>query len=147
MALFEAVTERLGGRRRRELADRALALGADPHSSPALLVRARELEREDTRRGLAACIVNLIEAAEEPRATWIAHGIEPPLRCDAVLGARESLVALAEALRSSDRASVRGAALASCLVSDRLSPVYKRATPTDLSSWAGAARDQLLQHT
>lgn len=140
MVLFDTVTGRLRGRRRRELADRELAGGADPHGSPALLARARELERDDTRRGLAACILNLIDAAEEPHSIWVAHGIEPPLRREAVLRARGSLLALAEALTSGDRASVRGAALASRLVSDRLSPVYSAAADGELEVWADDAR-------
>lgn len=95
----------------------------------------------DTRRQIAACLLNLIDAAEEPASYWRAQGINPPVRSTAVLAARDELVALAGALAKSDSMSVRGVALAARLVWDRESPIFSPAADLNVSTWARRARE------
>jgi hypothetical protein len=130
-------------RRRRGL-DRLLAKGASPSASPELELRAYQLIKSDTRRGLANLIVNLIDAAEEPVEFWHGGGIDPPIRSQAVLDASPELVALADRLRDSRPASVLGLALVSRLVSDkRDSPIFGRPNHDSVRDRARQARAAL----
>ena len=137
----------LSGRVRRERTcqalDQALGRGEDPGESLELALRARELERPDTRNRIANSLLNLVDAAEEPASTWRTHGVDPPLRSEAVLSARHELVALAEALRAADAAGVRGIALASQLVRGSSSPIYSWGAGADLTITARQAREAI----
>jgi hypothetical protein len=132
----------IGRKRRREL-EAALARGADPSASRELSSVTKDLESPETRQGIAASIMNLIDAADEPPSTWRAYGIDPPLRADAVRAAREALVSLATALRADERPAARGVAIASCLVHDRSSPVYSRVATDRVDVWADNAREAM----
>ena len=133
-------------RRRRATNDRALALGANPDTSPELAQRAQSLQRSDTRAALAAQLTNIIHAAEEPADYWRSHGIDPPLRANSVLAARTDLLELARRLASPSPASVTGLARASLLIEAPDSPIYR--TPrhpgdADLADRARNATEQL----
>ena len=74
-------------------------------------IRLRRKRGEHDRVGTAVALRNLVDAAEESPSRWRAHGIEPPLRSDAVLAARDDLLAVADLLAASN--DVPDAALAS----------------------------------
>jgi hypothetical protein len=59
--------------------------------------------RQSETRSTAAALRNLVDSAEEPASYWRARGVEPPLRSEAVLAARDDLVAVAQLLEA-DRA-------------------------------------------
>jgi hypothetical protein len=115
---------------RRGSLDRSLAAGADPHDSPELARRARQLASPRFREGLAAGICNLLDAAEEP-PRGLTSAV--PLRRREILDNRPLLVELAEELRSGDELQPRGIALVERLLIDGDSPLY----------YAGDLREQL----
>lgn len=104
--------------------DADLAAGADPSRDPALALRARQLTGRATRGAIATTIHHLIDAAEEPPAAWPAQGPRPPLQRDAILAARQDLLAIAERLSGPGEMSPRAAARCAQLVWDSGSPVY-----------------------
>jgi hypothetical protein len=81
------------------------------------------------RRGTAAAIKNLLDAAEEPVANWRVYGIDAPLRSAAVLAARTDLLAIAGALESDDESPAQLVNCASWLAWSSDSPV--RTEPAD----------------
>jgi hypothetical protein len=85
----------------------------------------RFLQRQPApdRRGTAAAIRNLLDAAEEPPSHWRAHGIDPPLRSAAVRAARGDLRAIAKALESDRHQAPQIIECASWLAWARESPV------------------------
>jgi hypothetical protein len=106
---------------RRGSLDRSLAAGKDPGASPELSRRARKLTSRRYRRGLAAAIRNLLDAAEErPRGFTAAV----PVQRQEVLRERQMLLQLADDLESQDELKPRGIALVERLVTDGGSPVY-----------------------
>ena len=132
-------------RRRRATNDKALALGANPDTSPELTLRAQSLQRSDTRAGLAAQLTNIVHAAEEPADYWRSHGIDPPLRANTVLAARTELVALARRLASPTPASITSLAHAALLIEDPNSPIYRAPKHPDDADLADRARDATEQ--
>lgn len=109
---------------RRAHLDAELAAGADPSRDPALALRAGQLTSASTRRAIATTILHLIDAAEEPPHAWPARGPQPPLQREAVLAARDDLLAIVDRLTGSKPVTARAAALAAQLVWDAGSPVY-----------------------
>jgi len=120
---------------RRSRLDAALAEGADPTEDPALAVRAQQLIAPSTRRAIASTIRNVLEAAEEPRQSWRGGGPRPPLQSEAVLAARDELIAVAHRLSGVGTISPQAAALAAQLVWDSASPIYAE---SDFSVWEWA---------
>jgi sugar phosphate isomerase/epimerase len=90
---------------------------------------------------MASGLINLIDAAEEPASNWRACGIDPPVRSEAVLDARDELIALAEALTVPNAISVPGLALTARLIWDRQSPIFTSAADADVATWARHARE------
>ena len=107
---------------RRTSLDAELAAGADPSRDPALELRAHQLTGPATRRAIATTIHHLLDEAQGPRAAVL--DARPPLQRDAILAAREDLLAIAERLTGAASVTPRSAALAAQLVWDAGSPVY-----------------------
>jgi hypothetical protein len=132
--------------RRAEL-DRRLAEGTNPTTDPLRAMRARQLERQRSRRALSAGLRRLVA---EGCATGPSRPIVvPPLNREAVREAREPLLSLARKLVESEHPCPRAVALASYLVCDPQSPAYcepTRVTVADLASAAlGTIDDQPLR--
>lgn len=106
---------------RRGALDRRLARGADPNASRALSRRARQLTSPRYRAGLAAGLLRIVEAAEEPRR---GHSSQVPLNRHEILVEAESIVELARDLNSSDRLNARGIALVERMLTSGGSPFF-----------------------
>ena len=127
--------------------DRRLAEGTNPTTDPLRAMRARQLGSRRCRRALSAGLRRL---AAEGCATDPAWRFPfPPVNRAAVRDAREPLLALANRLVESERPCPRAVALASYLVCDPASPVYREpagVTVADLASAAlGTIDDQPLR--
>lgn len=101
--------------------DRKLANGDDPSSSRALQVRAHELLSPRFRAELIAELDCAVAKAEHP-PHW--HSARLPVRAPQVKAARVDLDALRQALNNQYTTSVRGLALAACLINDPTGPLY-----------------------
>lgn len=110
-------------------------------------VRFRQRRPPSDRRGTAAAIRNLLDAAEEPASHWRAHGIEPPLRSAAVLAARSELLAIAQALESDREYAAQLIDCVSWLAFSPESPVCTEPSDddTDVNEIAGRLRVALGQ--
>jgi hypothetical protein len=106
---------------RREL-DRQIAAGAPLDESPLRALRARELSGTTERHAIAACLANVLDAAEECEAD---PGSRLTLDHRAVIAARRGILALTELLRSDSVLDVRGIALARRLAEDPTSPLLR----------------------
>jgi hypothetical protein len=109
---------------RRFRLDTALAHGANPWSTPELLVRASRLSSLSERRTLAAGLIELVSIAEHQRRSspYVA------VRRDVVLEEREALLALAERLGQPAPVDVAVVAQIAVLLSDPSSPVFQGGT-------------------
>jgi ribonuclease D len=116
--------------------DTELAEGANPADDPALALRAQQLTEDSTRRALGNTLQNLLDAAEEPPQAWGPAGPRPPLQRDAILAARDQLLALADQLRQRDDISPQATALAALLVWDSASPIYTDQQDTTVAQWS-----------
>ena len=116
--------------------DRDLADGAPAATSAAHAERARQLSSRHVRRGLAGCINGVLARAEHP-PHW--HSAALPVEAPAVLAARDELRDLRAALLDDGRGSVRGVALASVLLHDDHSPLYRASAGTTVSALARSA--------
>ncbi|OAI40347.1 hypothetical protein AYO39_01505 [Actinobacteria bacterium SCGC AG-212-D09] len=107
---------------RRRVLDRELASGIQPESDSARALRARQLTSRDERCRVAACLANILEAADELHADPAS-----PLRLNhaEVLAARHEIVALIDALRSDRAVAARGVALARLLTDGGGSPLLR----------------------
>jgi hypothetical protein len=122
--------------RQRARLDAALAEGAEAVADPALALRAHQLTRESTRRAIANTLINLLDAAEEPPATWAPSGPRPPIQRHAILAGRDEIVTLAHRLREPVDVSPQAAALAALLVWDPASPLYTDQQDATVAGWA-----------
>ena len=106
---------RLRVRIRRRVLDREIASGLLADSDAARSLRAEQLTSVRERRGVAACLANILAAADERHADPAS-----PLRLNhaEVLAARREIVVLVEALRSERAVAARGVALARLLTCD-----------------------------
>jgi hypothetical protein len=111
---------RIRARVHRRVIDREIAAGAAVDADPARALRAEQLTSVAERRGVAACLWNILEAADERHAD---PGSHVRLNHADVLAARHGIVALIESLRSEQTVSVRGVALARLLTVERRSPM------------------------
>jgi hypothetical protein len=93
---------------RRQL-DREIAAGAPPEESPARSVRAAQLATPATRRAIATVLETILDSARERQHDRCSHLV---LEHEAVLEARDGLLALAGVLRSDEPLSPRALALA-----------------------------------
>jgi hypothetical protein len=120
--------------------DRRLADGVDPVSSPALQIRAHQLQAIHCRQHLVAQIDAALAKAEHP-PHW--HSARVPVRAVDVRAARDALGALRQALIAPEASCVRGLALASCLVNDSQGPLYRSCTGRDVAQLANDATGAL----
>jgi hypothetical protein len=113
---------RLRVRIRRHVLDRELASGLQPESDVARALRARQLTSRYERCCVAACLANILEAADERHADPAS-----PLKLNhaQVLAARNEIAALIDALRSDRAVAARGVALARLLVDSGSSPLLR----------------------
>jgi hypothetical protein len=119
--------------------DRELAGGADATDSPALETRAKQLIGPHFRRELVAQLDAALDKAEHP-PHW--RSVSVPVRACEVRAARDSLTALRQALLDAGVPSVRGVALAACLINDPDSPLYRQ-TGADIAQVAESATTAL----
>jgi hypothetical protein len=105
--------------------DRELAAGASPDSSAALSLRAQELIGARARLKLVSYIHRLVDETRQP-VVPLAPGL--PIRWDAVLASRKTLLLLAERLISHRPVDPRGVAHASVLLGASDGPLYNGGT-------------------
>lgn len=112
---------------RRRALDRQLADGRVRMTDPAVALRARELCTYAERRAIAAGLATILDAADE-RQTCPAS----PLILDhvAVLSLRDEITTLIERLRSDAVCDVQGIALASLLLEEPRSPLFRASRRT-----------------
>lgn len=111
---------RLRVRAARRSLDREIAQGASLVDDPARAVRARQLRSSSERRAIAACLANILDAAQECQAD---PGCRLALNHAAVLGARVQILAIIETLRCPYAVSARGVALARGLTASLTGPL------------------------
>jgi len=115
---------RIRTRLQRDRLDAALAVGADPKSSPALALRAAQLR---SRAGRARLANALVEAVGESRMGDPVTIRRRPQRAE-VRAAADELLTLASRLREATPVDVAGAARIARLVNNRKSPLYRAGT-------------------
>jgi hypothetical protein len=132
------LTVRIKTRWRRNRLDDELAHGADSRATAALALRAAQLRSDGERGRIANALVEAV--GEAGRGTPVT--IKPRPHRAEVLARGEELLALAERLRADLPLEVRGAAMASRLVSDRKGPLHRK-TEQDLRTAIESARDAM----
>lgn len=120
--------------------DRRIAQGADPHGSPELTRRARQLASPRCRKGLAAGLRRMVEAAEEPRPVLTS---QVPLNRRDILAERELFLELAYDLGSSEDLRPLGIACIERLLTDTYSPCFATSRPGELRQALRHARAAL----
>lgn len=106
---------------------RRLAEGADPASSPALALRARQLTSDRSRRGLGRSLRHAVFDAHHPAPARRAFGL---IRRSAVIDAEVAIDRLVKRLRSPVPITAEGAAMVQRMLSDGAwSPMYSPAGP------------------
>jgi hypothetical protein len=110
----------------REELDEKLAHGADPESDPMLSRRAAQLRSRKTRSRTAQAFV---DALDESRKTW-SISARLPLRRGEVRACANDVVSLAQRLRDDLPVDVQGVAMATRLVFDGTSPMYRDGSVT-----------------
>jgi hypothetical protein len=113
----------------REGLDHQLAEGADPHTSPALGLRAVQLCKTRSRRVIARRLRRTLRAA---RVAAPSPGGSLPLARDQVLAESDALMDLVRRLEAPGRVEPMGVALARLLVSDPVSPLSVPSEPGTL---------------
>jgi hypothetical protein len=112
---------------RRRALTRRLAEGADPASSPALALRARQLTSDRSRRGLGRSLRHAVFDAHHPAPARKASGL---IRRGAVIDAEAAIDLLVKRLRSPVPVTAEGAAMVERMLSDGAwSPMYSPAGP------------------
>ena len=114
--------------RRQEL-DQQLAEGADPHTHPALGLRAAQLCNARTRRAIAR---RLRRALRTARKATSSRGGSQALAHGQVLAESDALMDLIRRLEARGGAEPMGVALARLLVSDPVSPIAMQSQPGTL---------------
>jgi hypothetical protein len=122
--------------------DEELATGADPHSRPALALRASQLLRPRFRRKVARALERVVQEVDGPPSVPSAA---VPIQRDELALARDSLVSLAQEIDAAETAQPQGIAMAWKLITDSSSsPVYRRTERGVLLLQAESARARLL---
>jgi hypothetical protein len=104
--------------------DRLLCEEADPSQTPALSLRARQLQSTRHRLALAKGLERIVEATERRSSD---RNATLPIDRDQVIRARRPLLQLAERLRGPDVVDPRGVAMVGRLLTDEASPIYSPA--------------------
>ncbi len=113
----------------REGLDHQLAEGADPHTSPALGLRAAQLCKTSSRGVIARRLRRTLRAA---RVATSSPGGSLPLARDQILAESDTLMDLVRRLEAPGRVEPMGVALARLLVSDPVSPLSVPSEPRTL---------------
>lgn len=121
--------------------DERLATGASPSSSPELSRRADQLASLHCRRGIAAGLERVLEAANEPPR---GHSASVPVARREILANAGLIQELANDLRQGDRVNARGVAMVERLLTDGGSPLYAACTTAHLEEALRHARSALL---
>ena len=112
---------------RHRVLTRRLAEGADPLSSPALALRARQLTSDRSRRSLGRSLRHAVFDAHHPAPARRAFGL---MRRGAVIDAEAAIDRLVKRLRSPVPITAEGAAMVERMLSDgRWSPMYSPSGP------------------
>lgn len=109
--------------------DREIAGSAEIAESPARSLRAEQLTHPSTRRGIAAMLANILDAAAERRTDQYSPVI---VEHEAVLEARAEILALIALLRSGAPLTPRAVALAALLAGHPDSPMVSRSSAETL---------------
>jgi hypothetical protein len=131
----QSLAARVRTRWRRNRLDEELAHGADPDTSAGLSLRASQLCSPAERSRLANALAEALGDAR--RGTPVTLKVRPQ-RAE-IRAAADELLALIGRLRNDQSVSVRGAAMAARLLSDRTGPLH-RADRQDLRHAIRAAR-------
>jgi hypothetical protein len=139
------IRDRLRARVRAFELDRALARGAPPDSSAALVWRAQALLRRRKRRELGDQIRRIVQSAREPSR---ALGVGVPISRRLLLAVEPELSLLAVRLLDDEPVEVQGIASSAVLLSDGLGPLYGHgsAAAEELRAAASRAIDTLEPH-
>jgi hypothetical protein len=111
----------------REL-DSQLAAGLSAESSDLLFAHAVRIARPGSCAALASGLRKAVSASQKPRGL----SNRAPLRCDDVLGAQDSLFALAERLERAGPIDARGVAQIRMLLGNGSGPLYRTDSGTRL---------------
>jgi hypothetical protein len=125
---------------RRRTLDVELANGADPATSAALALRARQLVARKTRDLLAVSLEALVKEAARQRSPF---GTAVPLPRREIMDARPTLLSLAARLRAERPVYARGMALLSWLLTDGAGPAYTAHAGNHLHDALASAADAL----
>ncbi len=117
---------RLRVRGRAHKLDRALAVGASPLDSEELSLRADQLSRPEVRKRLAGTYTRLTDEREGQIGLL-------PFHYDRVRVNRGPLGEIGDLLGGKGPLPLRGVALASALLDDRMGPLYANDVPADLA--------------
>ena len=127
-------------RLRRGTLDRALADGYDPFSSPALAVRAQQLEAPHEITLVAARMRSILHELDHPTPGFSAR---IPIQRAQVAAARPFIANLVERLATIEHPRAAGVARTRLLLTDGSSPVYAPFDPGALARLAWRAADAL----
>ena len=117
-----------------------LAEGADPHASPELALRARQLGTpRELRRSILGLERVLHEAAEPSRVLTA----RVPVQRTAIVAARPFLLSLLDTLRDVEQPRPAGLARVELLLTDGAGPIYAPSDRGTLASRAFRAREAL----
>jgi hypothetical protein len=122
--------------------DREIARGVALDTTPALMLRARQLVAEPTRRVLASDLRRAVGYAErvESRTRLSAVMLEPAR----VRAGRGALLRLAERLEQAAPGSPQGVALTHVLLTDAASPLFNRDSERTVTEASCIADDALV---
>jgi hypothetical protein len=115
---------------RRRTLDVELASGADPTTSAARALRARQLVARKTRDMLAYSLEALVKEAVRPS---LPLGMATPLPRREIMEARPTLLGIAACLRSERPVYAHGVAVLSWLLTEGAGPAYNAHARSDLS--------------
>ena len=125
-ALWARLWQRVRVRGRAHELDRALATGANPLDSEELSLRADELSGPEVRRRLAGTYTRLTDEHASPIGLL-------PFDYGRISTNQEPLRQIRERLSGEAQLQVRGIAMASALLDDRMGPLYANEVRADLA--------------
>jgi hypothetical protein len=118
-----------------------LADGADPASSPELMLRARQLVQRSSRQRVARALRRVVHEGQQPRGNRGSSIV--PVSRSAVSQWGEGLLGLADAIELSDHVNACGIARALYLITDGAGPLYRATAQYRLSDAIWSISDGL----